>query len=153
MLELDIIALLHFGGKCHLCIWKARMKLIAFCLIVCHGLPVINPEMLVIRAYLYFGKEFIFVQNLSFVYITGIFLSLQFLKNYINLLCLSEHFVVNIFFSDFLSLIFFMKCVGTSDSSAEHFTLKMDGNPTKRDEGESFSLDGFTLIVWNFRSQ
>ena len=120
-----------------------------------------NPELLIgisklhIRAYLYFGKEFIFVQNLSFVYITGIFLSLPFLKDYINLHCFSEHhrFCCKYILLRFLSLIFFMKCVGTSESSAEHFTLKMDVNPTKRDKVESSSLDGITLIVWNFRSQ
>ena len=135
------------------------MKLIAFCLNVYNGLPVIKPEMLVginklhIRAY--YGKEFIFVQNLSFVYIKGIFLSLHFLKDYINLHCFSEHhrFCCKYILLRFLSLIFFMRCVGTSDSSAEHFTLKMDGNPTKRDKVESSSLGGFTLIVWNFLSQ
>ena len=118
-----------------------------------------NPEMFVgisklhIRSLfwqrIYFCSEFIFwVHN-------GIFLSLQFLKYYINLHCFSEHhtFCCKYILLRFLSLIFFMRCVGTSDSSAEHFTLKMDGNPTKRDKVESSSLGGFTLIVWNFLSQ
>ena len=57
ILELDIIGLLHFVSKCHLCIWKARMKLIVFCLNVCYALPV--KTQVCRYDYLPFGEDLI----------------------------------------------------------------------------------------------
>ena len=65
MLELDIIDLLHFVSKCHLCIWKARMKLIAFCLNVYHGNASYKPRNVLSESLSFtLGSIFLLAKNL-----------------------------------------------------------------------------------------